>query len=120
MLLELEASGLPMLPKGPRPREEYMSEVTIFALALLAVPVFARFARESGKKNRSIYHLFGLGGLFLLLGEITRIVSDKILFMGKMLPIIDPVTAILGYLSVVVGTLWIAYESLRHMREVGT
>lgn len=97
-----------------------MSEVTIFALALLAVPVFARFARESGKKTRGIYHMFGLGGLFLLLGEFTRILADRIMIVGKMLPVIDPVTGVLGYVSVLVGTLWIAYISIRHLREVGT
>ncbi len=95
-----------------------MNEITIFALALLAVPVFARFAKETTVNGRRIYHLFGLGGLFLLLGEITRITSVKIGFIAAVMPVMDIGTSILAYLSVLVGTVWIAYYSMRHLKEV--
>ena len=53
-----------------------MNEITVFALALLAVPVFARFARVPAE-SRKIYHMIGLAGLLFLMGETTRIVSTK-------------------------------------------
>lgn len=94
-----------------------MNEVTIFAMALLAVPVFARFARVKPELRR-IYHLIGVGGLFLLVGEGTRITSTKVAFIGLTLPVMDPVMAVLGYLSVLMGTLLVVAYFLRHWKEI--
>ncbi len=94
-----------------------MNEITMFAMALLAVPVFARFARVKTELRR-IYHLIGLGGLFLLVGEGTRILSMKVNFIGMTLPVMDPVTALLGYLSVLIGTLLVVAYFVRHWKEI--
>lgn len=94
-----------------------MSEITIFALALLAVPVFARFARVSSPLVH-IYHLIGVGGLFLLLGEATRLTAAKIGLLAAMLPVIDIVTAFIAYAIMLIATLWVAFYYVRHMKEV--
>jgi cytosine/uracil/thiamine/allantoin permease len=94
-----------------------MNAITIFALALLAVPVFARFAKVS-REAIVHYHLIGLGGLFLLLGEATRITADKIAVLGVVLPTIDVITAILGYAAVLFGTLWLAVHYIKHPTEI--
>lgn len=94
-----------------------MNEITMFAMALLAVPVFARFARVKPEVRR-IYHLIGLGGLFLLVGDGTRILATKVSFLGLVLPVMDPVTAILGYLSVLMGTLLVVAYFVHHWKEI--
>jgi len=94
-----------------------MTEITVFALALLAVPVFARFGRVSSPVVH-IYHLIGLGGLFMLLGEATRMTAGKIGFVAAMLPAIDWVTGIIAYALVLIATLWVAFYYVRHLKEV--
>ncbi|WP_411822486.1 LIC10816 family protein [Leptospira sp. 'Mane'] len=94
-----------------------MNAITIFALALLAVPVFARFAKVS-KEAIVHYHLIGLGGLFMLVGEATRITADKIAPIAFLLPAIDVVTAVLAYAGVVFGTVWLALHYIKHPREI--
>ncbi|TGN08508.1 LIC10816 family protein [Leptospira ilyithenensis] len=88
-----------------------MNAITIFALALLAVPVFARFAKVS-KEAIVHYHLIGLGGLFMLVGEATRITADKIAPIAFLLP------AILAYAGVVFGTVWLALHYIKHPKEI--
>lgn len=86
-------------------------------MALLAVPVFARFAKVS-KEAIVHYHLVGLGGLFMLVGEATRITADKIPMIAFLVPTLDVVTAILGYAGVVFGTVWLALHYIRHPKEI--
>ena len=93
-----------------------MNELTIFALTLLAVPVFARFARVPAG-SRKIYHMIGLGGLLFLLGEATRIVAMKIAIFGMIEPILGYVTGVLAFASVAVGTVWVTIYYLRHFTE---
>ncbi len=94
-----------------------MNEITIFALALLAVPVFARFARVS-KDTMGIYHLVSLGGLFLILGEATRIAGSKVGIIATFLPVIDFATTILAYAGVLGGTLWLTVYYIKHPKEI--
>ncbi|PJZ69321.1 hypothetical protein CH373_13640 [Leptospira perolatii] len=94
-----------------------MDTVTIFALALLAVPVFARFARVS-KDAMARYHLIGLGGLFLILGEATRITATKVTPIGTVLPMIDIATAILAYAGVLFGVVWLSLYYVKHPNEI--
>jgi len=94
-----------------------MTEITVFALALLAVPVFARFAKVSSPVVH-IYHLIGLSGMFMLLGEATRITAGKIGLVAAMLPVIDVATAILAFVLIPGATLWVAFYYIRHLKEV--
>lgn len=94
-----------------------MNAITIFALALLAVPVFARFARVT-KEAMGRYHLIGLGGLFLILGEATRMTADKISPIATLLPVIDIVTVVLAYAGVLFGTLWLSVYYIKHPNEI--
>ncbi|TGN18759.1 LIC10816 family protein [Leptospira idonii] len=94
-----------------------MNAITIFALALLAVPVFARFAKVS-REAIVHYHLIGLGGLFMLVGEATRITADKISFLAYLLPAIDVTTAVLAYAGVLFGTLWLALHYIKNPKEI--
>ncbi len=95
-----------------------MNEITVFALALLAVPVFARFARVPAE-SRKIYHMIGLAGLLFLMGETTRIVSTKISLVGAIEPAIGFITAILALLAVVAGTVGVTVYYLRHALDTG-
>lgn len=93
-----------------------MTEITIFALALLAVPVLARFARvPSG--SRKIYHMIGLGGLFLILGEAGKLTAQKIGVVSAVMPAMDILTALLAFVSVVVGTVWVTLHYLNHFKD---
>ncbi|ABJ76788.1 LIC10816 family protein [Leptospira borgpetersenii] len=94
-----------------------MNAITIFTLALLAVPVFARFARVT-KEAMGRYHLIGLGGLFLILGEATRMTADKISPIATLLPVIDIVTVVLAYAGVLFGTLWLSVYYIKHPNEI--
>lgn len=94
-----------------------MDTVTIFALALLAVPVFARFARVS-KDAMNRYHLIGLGGLFLILGEATKITAVKVTPIAAVLPMIDIATAILAYAGVLFGVVWLSLYYVKHPNEI--
>lgn len=94
-----------------------MNAITIFALALLAVPVFARFARVT-KEAMGRYHLIGLGGLFLILGEATRMTADKISPIATLLPVIDIVAVVLAYAGVLFGTLWLSVYYIKHPNEI--
>ena len=94
-----------------------MNEITVFALALLAVPVFARFAKVA-KDAMGMYHLIGLGGLFLILGEATRITAAKIGIVATVSPVIDFTTTILSFAGVLVGTLWLSYYYTKHPKEI--
>lgn len=94
-----------------------MNEITIFALALLAVPVFARFAKVS-KDTMGIYHLVSLGGLFLILGEATRIAGAKVSIIATFSPVIDFATTILAYAGVLGGTLWLTVYYIKHPKEI--
>ncbi|MBI3396489.1 MAG: hypothetical protein HY042_11680 [Spirochaetia bacterium] len=93
-----------------------MNEVTIFALTLLAVPVFARFARVKPDLRR-LYHMIGLGGLFLILSEGTRLIAGKIAVLGLALPVMDPVLAVFAYVSILMGTILVSLYFLRHWKE---
>ncbi len=93
-----------------------MSEITIFALALLAVPVFARFAKVP-PPARKTYHLIGLGGLLLIVGEATRLTATKITILSAVVPVMDFLTAGLAFLSVIAGAAWVTVYYLLHMRE---
>lgn len=94
-----------------------MNEITIFALALLSVPVFARFARVN-KETLGIFHLIALGGIFLILGEATRITASKLSFIESLYSMIDILTAALAYLTVLAGTVWITLYYLKHPKEI--
>ena len=94
-----------------------MNEITIFAMALLAVPVFARFARV-GKETMGRFHLIALGGIFLLLGEATRLTAGKIAFVASILPIVDITTALIAYAVVLLGTLWLSLYYIKHPSEI--
>ena len=94
-----------------------MSEITIFALALMAVPVFARFAKVP-TPARNIYHLISLGGLLLIVGEATRLAATKISLIGTVVPAMDFLTAALAFLSVLVGGAWVTVYYVAHLREV--
>ncbi len=96
-----------------------MSEITIFGLALLAVPVFARFARVPGETRR-IYHLIGLAGLMFLLAETTKIVAAQIGVVGAVEPIIGYVSALLAFAGVAVGTVWLTLYYVMHLKEITT
>jgi uncharacterized membrane protein YidH (DUF202 family) len=94
-----------------------MNEISIFALTLLAVPVFARFARV-GKESMGKFHLIALGGIFLLLGEATRISAAKISIIGSILPVIDFTSTLVAYAMVLVGTLGLSLYYIQHPREI--
>ncbi|MCB1318188.1 MAG: hypothetical protein H7A21_11390 [Spirochaetales bacterium] len=93
-----------------------MSQITIFGLALLAVPVFARFARVP-TGTRKIYHLIGLAGLLFLLGETTRIVAETIGLIGTIQPLIGYVVAMLAFVGVAVGTVWLSAYYVLHLKD---
>ena len=94
-----------------------MNEIIFFALALLSVPVFARFADVSKDVIR-IYHLVGIGGLFLMLTEITRLAAMKITFIVMLLPIVDYLATMLAFTLVLVGTVWLSIYYIKHPKEI--
>ncbi|HMV45690.1 MAG TPA: hypothetical protein PK079_21030 [Leptospiraceae bacterium] len=94
-----------------------MNEITIFAMALLAVPVFARFARV-GKETMARFHLIALGGIFLLLGEATRLTAAKIAIIATILPIVDFTSALAAYSLVLLGTIWLSLYYIKHPSEI--
>ena len=93
-----------------------MTEITMFALALLSVPVLARFGRVPAE-TRKIYHLIGLSGLFMLLGEATHWFVKKFAFMSAFAMPVDMLTAFIAYLSILAGTVWIAVYYMKHVTE---
>ena len=94
-----------------------MNAITIFAMALLAVPVFARFARV-GKETMARFHLIALGGIFLLLGEATRLTAAKIAIIATILPIVDFTSALAAYSLVLLGTIWLSLYYIKHPSEI--
>ncbi len=94
-----------------------MNEITIFAMSLLAVPVFARFARV-GKESMGRFHLIALGGIFLLLGEATRLTAAKITLVASILPIVDYTSAMIAYAVVLFGTVWLSVYYIKHPNEI--
>jgi uncharacterized membrane protein YidH (DUF202 family) len=94
-----------------------MNEITIFALALLAVPVFARFAKV-GKEVMGTFHLIALGGVFLLFGEATRITASKIAIVASISPTIDTISALVSYLLVLAGTSLLTLYYIKHPKEI--
>lgn len=91
-----------------------MSEITIFGLALLLVPVFARFARVPAE-TRKIYHLIGLAGLMFLLAQTTSMVAGTIGFVGVIEPVVGYASAILAFLGVAAGTIWLTVYYMLHL-----
>ena len=94
-----------------------MNEIIFFALALLAVPVFARYADVSKDVIR-IYHLVGISGLFLMLTEITRHAAMKIAILVTILPFVDYLATMLAFLLVLVGTVALSIYYIRHPKEI--
>ena len=94
-----------------------MNDIIFFALALLAVPVFARYADVTRDVIR-IYHLVGMGGLFLMLTEVTRLAAMKIAFLAVMLPVVDYLATILAFMLVLTGTVWLSIYYIRHPKEI--
>lgn len=94
-----------------------MNEIIFFALALLAVPVFARYADVSRDVIR-MYHLVGMGGLFLMLIEITKLAALKITFLVVALPIVEYLATMLTFTLVLVGTIWLSIYYIKHPKEI--
>lgn len=94
-----------------------MSEITIFGLALLAVPVFARFAGVPGE-TRKMYHLIGLSGLMFLLAETVRIAAGAVDALHLAAPWVAAITALLALAGVLIASVRLAIYYLAHPREV--
>ena len=94
-----------------------MNEIIFFALALLAVPVFARYADVSRDVVR-IYHLIGIRGLFLMLTEITKLAAIKVVFLVMIVPFVEYLATMLAFTLVLVGTIWLSIYYIKHPREI--
>ena len=94
-----------------------MNDIIFFALALLSVPVFARYADVSRDVVR-IYHLIGISGLFLMLSEITRVAAMKIALLVTILPFVDYFATMLAFIMVLTGTVWLSFYYIRHPGEI--
>ena len=94
-----------------------MNDIIFFALALLAVPVFARYADVS-RDVIKIYHLIGISGLFLMLSEITKITAMKTGLLLMILPAVDYLATMLAFVLVLTGTIWLSLYYIIHPREI--
>ena len=92
-----------------------MTENVIFALALIAVPVLARWARLN-RKGRMILRFISLAGLFVLLGEATRYTAARLLVLSNLVPIMDILTSILALISILIGVIWITIFFIGSMK----
>ena len=64
------------------------------------------------------FHLIALGGIFLLLGEATRLTASKIAIVASILPIVDFTTALIAYAVVLFGTMWLSLYYIKHPSEI--
>jgi len=64
------------------------------------------------------FHLIALGGIFLLLGEATRLTAAKIAIIATILPIVDFTSALAAYSLVLLGTIWLSLYYIKHPSEI--